>query len=246
MILITGGSWSCGEWAEYKSPPSSILKQREVTHTGLTHYINESKKSVINLGYAGIGNFEILGLLKRWINCNNHVNIEKILFFQTEYTRDYDRGFFQEDYFKIVKCDTIQNIAIERFYNCLSEFQNYTKIKIHLIGSSSDTYDPDIVKRKFNIDVVCQSFVNLLLNNSSTLPNPVFTWFTGEQENFIREIKQRINNEELKKFIDNMDQSFNRQELIKNNTRYFWPDGLHPNRHGHKVLYDFLVNKNIL
>jgi hypothetical protein len=28
--------------------------------------------------------------------------------------------------------------------------------------------------------------------------------------------------------------------------KYFWPDGSHPNRHGHKVLYDFILkNLNI-
>ena len=32
---------------------------------------------------------------------------------------------------------------------------------------------------------------------------------------------------------------------IKEHKEYFWPDGGHPNRKGHRVLYDYIINNVI-
>jgi hypothetical protein len=32
---------------------------------------------------------------------------------------------------------------------------------------------------------------------------------------------------------------------IKEHKEYFWPDGGHPNRKGHRVLYDYII-KNVI
>jgi lysophospholipase L1-like esterase len=48
------------------------------------------------------------------------------------------------------------------------------------------------------------------------------------------------NKQEILSYIDSATE---RRSYMFNNKEFFWPDGMHPNRKGHKVLYDAIKSK---
>jgi len=61
------------------------------------------------------------------------------------------------------------------------------------------------------------------------------TWISHQWD---QEIKL-ITNKELIVFIA---KNFKKQKSLskKKYEKYFWPDGYHPNRHGHRLIYDYI------
>jgi hypothetical protein len=54
MILISGDSWSCGEWA----PDHPKVDKNVILHGGLAQYLKEQGYPVINLGRGGGSNLD--------------------------------------------------------------------------------------------------------------------------------------------------------------------------------------------
>jgi hypothetical protein len=52
--------------------------------------------------------------------------------------------------------------------------------------------------------------------------------------------KFKTNKQEISKF---MDQTLQRFDVFEKNKQHFWPDGGHPNRMGHRLLYDAIKSK---
>ena len=244
MIIISGCSWSCGEWSrgdtrEDKTPYT-------VLHEGLTQYIKDVGITVLNLGIPAGSNYVVAKKISSWFERNPDHQVKQIFIFQTDYARDYQMRF-DEDFDNIEYANTVAHIMIARFYHRLIEISNKYNVKIYLIGGVSDTLSPEILKSYYApLEVACQSMVNLLVNKNHLIDDPVLSWYPGEYLPMVERIKKRLSADQISKLLQEIDKGFNRENLVFSAPEYFWPDGIHPNRDGHKKLFDYLVENNYL
>jgi hypothetical protein len=90
-----------------------------------------------------------------------------------------------------------------------------------------------------NLYTACQSFVNLCLNDTDTIDDPVYSIFTKPEFG-----AKEFSTSEC--YLEDMDKANDRRLRWEQNHQWFWPDGVHANRHAHRKLYDFLKSKNYL
>jgi len=235
IIIIAGDSWGCGEWENNNG-------NYRISHPGLTKYLIESGYSVINLSQPGGSNIKSETLIGRFLQTNTHIIPSHIIVFQTEWIRDIyetDATILNNDL--ALGYVDLKNRVMSRFWNQLSQICKKTSTPVYIIGGCSDTLWIDDVESNYPcLHVACQSVTNLLLENNHRILNPTHSIFTSLQVSQIDLIKKHLNNTDLELFLQDIEQGTKRLDLWKKNKEFFWPDGVHPNRHGHKILFEFL------
>lgn len=241
MILIAGDSWGCGEWPQLYTGPTDIL------HGGVCHYLRESNRNVINISQGGNSNKDTLDQLNQFFDsgiadflCDR---LTDILVFQTEWYRDFSPATHYTD-FDTYFLDTIDNTMhwkfVSRFYRGLSELAKKHNVSIKLVGGASDTIWLDQFEFEYpGVSVVCQSFVNLCVNNNHRVDQENFS-ISSKAADFL---KNRTTDTAVIKWIESLiDNTLTRQTILDSNPHFFFPDGKHANRLGHKKLFDFLID----
>lgn len=87
--------------------------------------------------------------------------------------------------------------------------------------------------------------VHLVINDNPRTDHPVYSWYGVKTEKTVMKLKSILVPNEVEVLIDLMDQGFRRQSLIFEHPKWFWPDGVHPNRLAHRKLYDFLQQQKL-
>jgi hypothetical protein len=83
------------------------------------------------------------------------------------------------------------------------------------------------------------------VNNDPISKNPVHT--VSFDKNLLQSIKFTNDDQLLDYYLNIVDKGLERQNIVfKQNKEWFFPDGMHPNRHGHEKLYNYLKSQNIL
>ena len=238
MILIGGDSWACGEWTRDST-------QKSIPHQGLSQYIKESGKPSLNLGLPGASNLSVAHKINAWLVRNYDQKIDRILLFQTDYGRDFPMAF-QEDYDRIQHANVLADIMVARYYYRLVEIATQHNVKIYLVGGLSDTLSPELIKSRYApLEVACQSMVNLLINDDHHIKSPVLSLYGRDHIPMIEKIKKNLPEDQLPNLLKEIDRGLERESQIFSCPNLFWPDGYHPNRWGHKKLYDFLSDQGL-
>lgn len=250
MYLILGDSWSQGEW-------SQETDAHHVTHGGLSQYLKESNRSVINIGSASSSNNDNVVRLRRFFDSgiNEHLQQplgstveDKILFFQTNWWRDFSPLSPQDDpqYNFVGTIDNeIQNRSLSRFYYQLSQISQSKQIPIFIIGGASDTIWIDKFSIEYpGISIACQSFTNLCINNEDRIAKPFLGGISVRAAERLIKIQPGSDTTSLLEKL--LDDTHTRLNVYKKNPDWFYPDGVHPNRKGHKKLFNLLINKHIV
>jgi hypothetical protein len=247
-IVITGDSWGVGEW-NWQTPD-----QYTISHNGLAQYFVENSVDVINLSQGGASNRMICQHLKRFLEANQHLTPSAIIVFQTEWTRDGNEEFTSLPhntpvYDQFVDIDNsnrfiaAQNIAMSRYYSRLAEISQKYQVPVYVIGGMSDTMWMSKFSEEYpGVSILCQSVTNLIMNNTHRTDTPVHSCFSSTNETDIALIKKQASVEEMNSVLDDVANGIARRDVWQNNREYFYPDGKHPNREGHKILYDFVAN----
>ena len=253
QIIITGDSWGVGEWSVNK----------EILHNGIAQYFVEDGVDVINLSQGGASNKIVAEHLKNFLKANKHQKLVAIIIFQTEWTRDDSietaQVFFEkssslprntplyDEFLDINSSGTpnrftaAQNKVMSRYYYSLSAISQDYNIPVYVIGGASDTIWLDKFNQEYpGVSILCQSLTNLIMNNNHRIDSPVYTVYGPKHETDIALIKNKASTEEFSSVLDAVDRGKDRYNLWKNNREWFYPDGVHPNRKGHKILYDFV------
>jgi hypothetical protein len=232
VILIGGGSWANGEWGG-EDPP----------HRGLSQYMSEAGLAVENLGYHHGQNNRTIGTFTDWLKTHQDVQVEKIFVFQTDYTCEFLEPCTWQQ-IKIHSVDTLQDFSLHRFYTALSDIAQKSSCTVHVIGGLADAQDPALVADRYpGVVVACQSMVNLLINNQADIKQPVFGWYTTFNLELFKYLKSVLDYDHAVKLLDKIELSIQREQDMANCREYFWPDRLHPNRQGHKKLFDYLCQQ---
>jgi hypothetical protein len=141
---------------------------------------------------------------------------------------------------------------IKQFYHRLSEFAQSKNCKVYLLGGVADTMWFDNMENDYpGCSIACQSVTNLLINNNSRVSQPVFSWLTIDDKPLISSLEQST---DIAKLLDQIDLSIelktispsSRQATLAEHPDLFFPDGMHPNRHGYKILFNFLKENQFI
>lgn len=255
MIIIAGDSWACGEWKDCNVVHGGC----HVVHGGLSKYLNDAGHDVFNIGVGGSSNFMTVDKLEATLSllqarkCLTDDSV--VIAFQTEWHRDFRQTANDHLY---GFCENVEvpffkpNVAIDqffiekllsRYYYRLSDIAQKFSIPIHLVGGCSDTMWFDKFTEEYpGLSILCQSLTEFLTNNSTRIDNPVFSVkFTEVFLNLIKSQAKSIKDTEY--ILTMIDQGDNRLQLWNSTPEYFWPDGAHPNRKGHLILYQLIKNQ---
>ena len=105
-----------------------------------------------------------------------------------------------------------------------------------MIGGVADTLEPSVVE-EYGIKCICQSTVNLVMTGEHTIEEPVKS-FVYPLPAYMEELAKLVDDKEHFLKIEKMGND--RYQLMLDNPKYFYPDGVHPNRVAYKVLYEHL------
>jgi hypothetical protein len=247
MILIAGDSWGAGEWPQRYSGPKNTL------HGGVSQYLSENGKEVINLSRAGASNIEIISSLQLFFDSNTNKYLTDPI------TDNLGQGVFvfQSEWYRVIapitpsnqsESDFISKVDTEmphryahRFYHALKDIAQKHRVRINLIGGSSDVVWLDDFEEQFpGLHVVCQSLTNLCVHDNHRIDQ---AYLGGISFQAAELLKKRRNDTKMVEFLESMiNQTFERSELWNQYNQWFWPDGKHVNRQGHQKLYDFLLS----
>lgn len=236
MILIAGDSWGCGELsAEHHDMP---------LHQGLPTYFGQDGVDVINISKPGGSNFESIEKIKFFLRYNPVLarSVRHVLVFQTEWVRDsifYEHNELKQELkqgYQILK-----SRWIARFYYHLSDIFVEFGVPIHVLGGCSDTdYFPDFETAYPGVKILCQSITNLLLNQDHRVQVPVF-WQLLLNRKFADLLRSHNRGQDLEHLMNDLDIGLARMKLLEKNPKFFWPDGVHPNRESLAIVYKFLT-----
>ena len=241
IFVISGCSWSVGEWSE---------DCRQLQHGGLAHHMNDHGHTVINVGTSGSSNRESLLRVRNLFFNNPHLRDYKnkeVIVFQTEWTRDFPYMDLEDQHYYNQPI-TVMHRLISRFYYDLSALSKEFDLKIKIIGGAGDALTIDEFDTIYpGVQIVCQSLVNLLIQGSADIKDPVFSLFsyTNGTDKFLKLFKEYVtDNGHMEALLNEVEKGQRRADEFLQHKKYFFPDGAHPNREAHKVLYDFLTRNN--
>jgi hypothetical protein len=240
MILITGSSMAIGEWDNGQN-----------SHGGLGYYLRESGRNVLNIAQPGKSDFVYIKVLENFLDYNPSINVDKIILFQSSWIDNFNSEITlveldHGDYEKALSSGYNQFISfcVSSMYYRLSRLGVKHNIPIYVVGGFTDTIWLDRFTKEYPmVTIACQSFVNLLINQNHRIDKPVRTFLTNPATatNIIEKIKKELPLRDIELLIDDLSLSEERLKSISKCKEFFWPDGWHINRHGHKILFDFLT-----
>jgi hypothetical protein len=251
MIIIAGDSWGTGE-ISYPFDFENIGKN------GLHHYLALDGYEVLNVSVLGNSLFNTINDISTAIHQlalqQRLSELTDVFVFQTEWHRDFkickqslgDLVKIDNSYLTPVGCNLnfIQTV-ISRWQYRLSEIAQKYNFRVGLIGGCSDTVWLDNFEDEYpNLYIACQSVTNLCLNNNHRIDNPVFAARIPPELLNAYKNDSAFNDTDLEFILNHSDQGNQRIQLWRHNKEWFWPDGVHLNRIGHKKLFDYLKQQN--
>lgn len=232
-ILILGDSWSQGELE------IDDQGKRYVVHGGVHQYLTEHGYNVVNLGGIGDSNSQAYMRYAR-----QHSKFDLILWFQTDVLRDVNHNYKELFYKKILELKSIRRVfdsILIDTYKILDNYAEQKNEKIFVLGGFSTV--PEQILDFTNLINFIPSIISLIDPNESFPTYSFFTrfeWFTNLIENMTVEysLDRETINYLKEEYICMVDENIKTIEYMQQNKKYFWPDGLHPNRHAHQIIFN--------
>ena len=233
-IAIFGDSFANGETDQRDSMYLHTHGGMRLSHLGLTQYLSDDGHFVVNFSRQGNMNYGIMEDYRFHMRQNPHLKFDIAFVFETEITR------MTEEWIQYLRDGmSVRDVDIymaKEYYELLGEAQSIYNVPIYLIGGVADTLEPSVVE-EYGIKCICQSAVNLMMTGEHTIEEPVKS-FVYPLPAYIKELEEVVDDKEHFLKIEAM--GFDRNQLMLDNPKYFYPDGVHPNRVAYKVLYEHL------
>ena len=211
-FLITGDSWSQGEWDGYPI-------DYHVSHRGIEQYLLDDGHQVTNVGQGGFHNYESLAAIP-------DVNFEHLIFFYTDPLRQATEDQIRYKLpFELIYLHTLD------LSNKFFQLKQKTNCKITVIGGCAKFQG-----ETKNIDYFVPSLSELLIGN---FQDTEYMTSREWEEHFFKHEKQ-FSTEQKSQWLTVMTTAGEKYKAWNDNKDLFWPDGLHANRHGAQILYQHL------
>lgn len=234
MIIIAGDSWGCGEW----STTDALDSRRFISHNGLTGHLLALGRQVINLSEPGTSNDQTFAKLENFFLTNHHYEIDGVFVFQTEWIRS---DISEQDL--ALGYQSLKDHKISNFYYGLGDLSQRFNVRFYIIGGSSDTvWLSEFAKEYPGVEIVCQSFTNLMLNHNDRIDDPVYALgcFSRKHLETVERIKSRLSSTDLELLVQDLDRGRRRRREWQDHPEFFWPDGIHPNRVSYQKLFEHI------
>ena len=231
-IAIFGDSFANGE----------TDGSQKLNHLGLTQYLFDDGHFVVNFSRQGN---TMNGILKDYpfhLRQNEHLKFDIALVFQTENSRS------TTDWINHIKSGmSVKEVDVymsKDYYGELLKSQKAFGVPIYLIGGTTDTLSPEVIK-ECGLKSACQSLVNLVLTGEHLIKEPILSFvFPLPAYDILDECEGLIDDKEY--FLKIEKKGNDRYKLMLDNPEYFYPDGVHPNRKAYKILFNHLKESNII
>lgn len=227
------GEWGLNLVENLVNDPKCLM----LTHRGLEHFFKENGHDVVNISKGGGSNY---------LNTKKFENVLKenydyIFWFQTDFLRD-DRIFITRPS-KKVSWEDAKNAKKEYYTKWYSKLNSYNK-KIYLLGGAN-RIDINLVLEFKNIIPIIPCIFDFLIPQTNIENDILFGGWVVQKE-FSRSGKPEFVSNELDTALLEKIVKVNEINLKDKNinfARLFWPDGKHPNRLGHKIIFDYLCEQ---
>ena len=231
-IAIFGDSFANGETADIP----------KLNHLGLTQYLFDDGHFVVNFSRQGNTNNGVIEDYPFHIRQNEHLKFDIALVFETESSRS------TSDWINYIKSGmsvkSVDTHMSKKYYEELLTQQKQFGVPIYLIGGTTDTLSPEVIK-ECGLKSACQSLVNLVLTGEHLIKEPILSFvFPLPAYDILDECEDLIDDKEYFLKIEKMGND--RYQLMLDNPEYFYPDGVHPNRKAYKILFNHLKESNII
>ena len=231
-IAIFGDSFANGETADIP----------KLNHLGLTQYLFDDGHFVVNFSRQGNTNNGVIEDYPFHIRQNEHLKFDIALVFETESSRS------TSDWINYIKSGmsvkSVDTHMSKDYYEKLLTQQKQFGVPIYLIGGTTDTLSPEVIK-ECGLKSACQSVVNLVLTGEHLIKEPILSFvFPLPAYDILDECEDLIDDKEYFLKIEKMGND--RYQLMLDNPEYFYPDGVHPNRKAYKILFNHLKESNII
>jgi hypothetical protein len=246
-IIIVGDSWAAGTWDK------DIW---QATTPGVCGHLSNLGFQIINLAKPGGSNLESVDRLRDYLSCNTSqiTHIKFILFWQTEFFREV---WYYKRKTNIWESNLAHELSrgysrlkdrwIHQPYHKLAKISQQWQVPIYVVGGCSDTVWYDDFEKDFpGVKIICQSITQMLIHGCHRIDQPVFCeFFPGwiDEGEFLTQIKKDISVDDLKLLLADMELGAQRIKTFSNHKNLFYPDGIHPNEHAHRMIFDFLCQQ---
>ena len=233
-VLIVGDSWAGGEWSG--GDPTKLL------HCGLEQYFKDHGHEVINKRRTGKGNrFNIECLLIDALQEFSQFN-SVVFFIVSEPLRNYAIPFetLKDDIVAHDGLFELQQQVLRQDFKILNQLAADHNIMINLIGGLSSV--PAFVSEFANLNCLVRSWAELLVGHDLQ-----FNWVDWNtfgiwgkwQATLVQQLSHTSKID--RKVIDQLSVLASNRSVFLH--PLFNPDGAHPNRTGHRILFDFICKK---
>jgi len=211
-FLITGDSWSQGEWDGYPT-------DYQITHAGVQQYLINDGHEVLNVGRGGYNNLESFKAVP-------DSQFDHVIFFYTDPLRQAT----EDDVANKLPFDiiTAHNANLSDKFKKLKQ---KTNSKLTVIGGDAKYLGPTE-----NIDYLISSISELLVTN---FQDSEFRTSREWIQHFLKH-ESKFDVTQKAQWLTVMTKAGEKHTLWQQHKQYFWPDGQHANRHGALVLYQQL------
>jgi hypothetical protein len=225
-IFIGGDSWACGEW-----PVGPSL---HASHKGIEEYFSQDGYSVINTSRGGANNLHSISLLGSTTN-DLYAKNDIIIWVQTDPIRRIkldqlpkhveQAGGIVNLMRQLVKTDYSQLNHLTLKYNC----------PVYVIGGLY-SIQQDLLARYPRVRCLVESWVALLVDGwteQAILDSP---WTVDDLQLDTFKDQQLVS-----QCIDELMRMQRNRQVYEN--PIFHPNGNHPNREGHRILYNYIKER---
>ena len=247
-IFVAGSSWARGEW----DPDRPV-----VLHPGLKQYFADAEYTVIDSSQARSYHSRVINFLNRKLN-EHYVDGDIVIFIMADPLLDIIMP-------ELAGMKTKRHINVKSLPKFTSLIEQAGGL-INLIKQQQDSIysQLDTIAKKYNTQIHCiGGTYNLntnLSNKYSNLLPTLVSWinllvghyqehFKTADPEFGISYTWGLNYIDLPTYTPKFSEQVRQElELITDTTNImqeliFHPDGLHPNREGHKILFDYLVKE---
>ena len=255
-IFITGDSWGVKEWTSSNVNDSAeeIERNNNGAHRGLQTYFEQDGFEVHNKSAGGSPNKDSIDRLINYINNGDNLynkDLDYIFWIVSDPIRDLRPYNTPENKLTDEICASggLQKLIKKLFHdtcnqaNCLSKKHN---LKIHLIGGIT-SFDPTEIDQYENLVALIPSWYHFLLTDEEKKLIPKATVWTSQPSDLLiddinlKHISKKINKGMSRKIFNEYWKISEFHRIIHNSNVFFQLDNSHPNRDGHRLIYDYII-----
>ena len=232
-VFIGGDSWGCGEWVH------SLVSGPHISHKGLEQYFLDSGYVVVNTAKGGSSNSKSIHRLDKM----NISDKDVVLWIQTDPMRNVDSMQIREGFRKFNSFIKFMEFLLYEDYKNLNAIGEKNNIKIHLIGGMTNVLE-NITSGFSNLNTLVQSWNHLLIGHIPEYSEWKSHLYLGIMSRHIDDFSLDLYSQDEKfKLVDEIDNAIWKKWNMHHALSDVYPDGNHPTREGHKILFDYVVKE---